>query len=145
MLNIARRGPASAASSLILRSISARCIRDYQPRDVHQCTSRFKYRFSARPNSTSSQRKQFAAGAAIREDEASGADVEQESNTVRPTTDTQAKSSADDGPVTKFRELAERGIASPVVIDTLTRQMGLENMTHVQTLTINEIIKGHDV
>ena len=36
-------------------------------------------------------------------------------------------------------------MVSETVIDTLTRQMGLETMTHVQALTINEILKGQDV
>ena len=36
-------------------------------------------------------------------------------------------------------------MVSETVIDTITRQMGLETMTHVQSLTINEILKGQDV
>ena len=49
------------------------------------------------------------------------------------------------GPVVKFQDLAERQIVNERVIQTLTRKMGLETMTPVQSLTINEALKGVDV
>lgn len=49
------------------------------------------------------------------------------------------------GPITKFRQLAERGLVNKFIINTLTEEMGLETMTEVQSLTISEAITGKDV
>ena len=49
------------------------------------------------------------------------------------------------GTITKFRDLADKGYVDPVIIDTITKKMGLETMTQVQSLTINEALKGVDV
>ena len=49
------------------------------------------------------------------------------------------------GPITRFEELGQRGVVEQRVVDTLTRQMNLHTMTQVQSLTINEAIKGVDV
>lgn len=49
------------------------------------------------------------------------------------------------GPVTKFKELAERGMVCDTIVRTITKDMGLETMTQVQSLTINETLKGVDV
>ena len=136
MLNIARRGPASTIPSLLSRSIPLRCIRTAQARDVQQCIPRGTYAIAPRPFSTSTKWRQFAAAATAHEDEAIQSEDPPNAQTRQPT---------NYGPVTKFKELAERGMVSETVIDTLTRQMGLETMTHVQALTINEILKGQDV
>ncbi|MCJ1439225.1 hypothetical protein MMC27_008616 [Xylographa pallens] len=48
-------------------------------------------------------------------------------------------------PVTKFQELAERKMVSATVVQTITQDMKLETMTQVQSLTINETLKGIDV
>ena len=45
----------------------------------------------------------------------------------------------------KFSELAEYGLVSPKVIDTIVNQMGIHTMTDVQRLTINETLDGSDV
>lgn len=50
-----------------------------------------------------------------------------------------------EGPATTFRQLAERGLVDQGLIRTLTDKMGLETMTSVQSLTINEALKGTDV
>ena len=145
MLNIVRRGPASTLSSLLFRSVASRCIRTTQARDVQQCISRTAYEISARSFGTSTRWRQVAAAATAHEDEAVQSEVEQGSSLNEPPSNAQTKPPTNYGPVTKFKELAERGMVSATVIDTLTRQMGLETMTHVQTLTINEILKGQDV
>ena len=49
------------------------------------------------------------------------------------------------GIITRFDELAKRHIVHQNVVNTLTRRMGLETMTEVQTRTINEALKGTDV
>lgn len=47
--------------------------------------------------------------------------------------------------LTKFQDLADNGIISPRVIDTIVNQMGIHTMTDVQKLTINECLDGADV
>ncbi|KAJ4295488.1 hypothetical protein N0V90_007501 [Kalmusia sp. IMI 367209] len=48
-------------------------------------------------------------------------------------------------PVTRFADLATRGLVHPNIVDTITRQMKLETMTDVQTRTINEALSGVDI
>lgn len=55
------------------------------------------------------------------------------------------QNNARDELVTRFAELGERKMVCKTIVDTVTRTMGLETMTHVQTLTINETLKGIDV
>ena len=145
MLNIVRRGPASTVSSLLYRSISSRCIRTTNALGVQQCIPRDGYEISARSFGTSTKWRQVAAAATAHEEEAVQSEAEQGYSLNEPSSNLQTKRPTNYGPVTTFKELAERGMVSGTVIDTLTRQMGLETMTHVQTLTINEILKGHDV
>ena len=47
--------------------------------------------------------------------------------------------------LTKFSELAEHGLVSPKVIDTIVNRMNIHTMTDVQRLTINECLDGADV
>ena len=145
MLNFVRRGPASTVSSLFFRSTPSRCIRTTQARGVQQCTPCAGYEISARSFGTSTKWRQVAAAATAHEEEAVQSEVEQGYSLNKPSSSLQMRRPTNYGPVTTFKELAERGMVSGTVIDTLTRQMGLETMTHVQTLTINEILKGHDV
>lgn len=49
------------------------------------------------------------------------------------------------GLVTKFQELADRNMVCGTVIKTLTEDMKMETMTQVQSMTINETLKGIDV
>ena len=49
------------------------------------------------------------------------------------------------GAVTKFQELKDRNLVCRTVVDTLTKDMGLVDMTEVQSKTINETLKGIDV
>lgn len=48
-------------------------------------------------------------------------------------------------PITKFRELQDRGIIHPNVIQAIVKDMGLETMTDVQSATINQAIHGTDM
>ncbi len=45
---------------------------------------------------------------------------------------------------TKFQELADNGLVNADVIRQITHGMGHDTMTPVQTLTINETLKGRD-
>jgi ATP-dependent RNA helicase MSS116, mitochondrial len=48
-------------------------------------------------------------------------------------------------PITRFKELATKGLVHPNIINTITQRMKLETMTDVQTRTINEALSGVDV
>jgi len=50
-----------------------------------------------------------------------------------------------DEPVFKFADLGTRGLVNPNVIQAITRNMGLETMTEVQTATIHAALKGSDM
>jgi ATP-dependent RNA helicase MSS116, mitochondrial len=47
--------------------------------------------------------------------------------------------------ISKFQELADHGLVSSKVINTIVRDMGIHTMTDVQRLTINECLDGADV
>ncbi|KAK7521388.1 putative DEAD box RNA helicase hela [Phyllosticta citriasiana] len=47
--------------------------------------------------------------------------------------------------VTKFEDLATHGLVHPNLVKSITRDMGLETMTEVQTASINEALRGDDV
>ncbi|CAD0095249.1 unnamed protein product [Aureobasidium mustum] len=51
----------------------------------------------------------------------------------------------DNGPITTFAELGKRQLVSRGVVQTLIKDMGLENMTEVQTATINQALNGNDI
>ena len=58
---------------------------------------------------------------------------------------TQDAFEANDSPVTKFADLAKRGLVHPAVVRTVVDKMKLTDMTDVQTRTINEALSGVDV
>ncbi|KAK3670274.1 hypothetical protein LTR78_009828 [Recurvomyces mirabilis] len=47
--------------------------------------------------------------------------------------------------ITRFDELGTEGIIHPTIVRTLTRNMGMETMTEVQSATINEALGGADI
>ncbi|RAR01804.1 dead-domain-containing protein [Stemphylium lycopersici] len=52
---------------------------------------------------------------------------------------------SEDGLITKFQDLATKGLVHPNLINTITRQMKLTTMTDVQARTINEALSGVDI
>lgn len=74
--------------------------------------------------------------------------IEEEEEDDRPTPTSLGDDLAptsNDGPVyTKFQELADAGLVHRSVIREITQGMGHETMTAVQTLTVNEALKGRD-
>lgn len=48
-------------------------------------------------------------------------------------------------PITKFQQLADRGMIDKTIINTITKGMGYEEMTKVQRKTITETVKGDNV
>lgn len=79
------------------------------------------------------------------EDEAIEGEIEQEVFSQTPPSDAQINQAVQHGPVTKFKDLAGRGMVCQTVVDTITKKMALETMTQVQSLTINESLKGQDM
>lgn len=79
------------------------------------------------------------------EDEANQGEMEQEIFSQTPPSDAQMNRAVEHGPVTKFKDLAERGMVCQTVVDAITKSMGLETMTQVQSMTINESLKGQDM
>ncbi|KAF1825091.1 DEAD-domain-containing protein [Dissoconium aciculare CBS 342.82] len=57
----------------------------------------------------------------------------------------QAKEDSDAQVVSKFAELETRGLVHPTVVNTITRGMGLETMTEVQSATLHEALRGTDI
>lgn len=62
-----------------------------------------------------------------------------------PKDDIIARSNEDVEIITKFQDLADKGLVHPAIIKEITETMGHETMTDVQTLTIAETLKGTDV
>ena len=145
MLNISRRGPASVARSLLSFSTCSRCSGPTHPRDLQRCLPRIRSPTIARPFGSSSQWRRSAAASAAVEDEVIEGEIEQESFAQTPPSNAQINRAVQHGPVTKFKDLAERGMVCQTVVDTITKDMGLETMTQVQSLTINESLKGKDM
>lgn len=145
MLTIIRRGPASAAASIFSSSLRSQCARNARPRCAQQHNPQIAHSLTVRSfGATPSWRRSAATNAAY-EDEAIEGDIEQEVYAEEPPSDAQIKRATNHGPVTKFAELAERGMVCQTVVDTITQDMGLETMTQVQSLTINESLKGIDM
>lgn len=49
------------------------------------------------------------------------------------------------GPITKFHELEDRNLIHKSIVKTITKDMGLETMTEVQSATINQALQGTDM
>ncbi|KAL8711384.1 MAG: hypothetical protein Q9220_004281 [cf. Caloplaca sp. 1 TL-2023] len=83
---------------------------------------------------------QNSAEAALIEDE-----LADEVSAQKPPSDSQIDEAVQHGPATKFKQLGEQKMVCPTVVRTLIEDMKLETMTQVQSLTINETLKGGDV
>ena len=79
------------------------------------------------------------------EGEAVEGKIEHEVFSQTPPSDEQIDRALQDGPVTKFKDLVERGMVCKTVVDTITKAMGLETMTEVQSMTIGQSLKGQDM
>ena len=143
MLTI-RRGSASVVarylSSLPQRSVHLSCVRP-QTIEVRLIQNTPSILFKS--FGTSRQWRQQAA-AALEQDAIKGSSG-QEANAPEPPQGPQINAGVKSGPPTHFKQLAECGMVCGTVIDTITRDMGLETMTPVQSLTIGETLKGVDV
>lgn len=140
MLNALRRGPASIArfSRLCIsntRGIESPLLCSSSSRIHTQAPSAF------RALSYSLRRRQNASAPA----EEVESDLEPEVKAQPPPSDKGIRGAVQNGPVTRFAELSDRGLVCDTVVNTLTRHMGLETMTQVQSMTINEALRGVDV
>lgn len=136
-----RRGPASISRSLQLPSTCSRYSKSILSPKIHQnvpypATSPFIQCFSAQRQL--GQRAAFAEPEGIENEDRDGAHIQQ------PSSSSQTSESVHQSPITRFVELEERKLVCPTVVRTLIRDMGLDTMTQVQSLTINETLKGVD-
>lgn len=83
--------------------------------------------------------RQQAAAAAVE------AEVEQEMAGARPPSDEDIDKRLEQQPLTRFAQLGERDLISKKLVHNLTKGMGLETMTEVQSKTINNALGGDDV
>jgi len=143
MLNAVRRGPASIAKKLLSPSPSRPCTKLNAARIQYYQTPRPQSGSAVRTLSTTSLWRRYAA---VREKAYEiEEEIEDEVNSQQPSSDAQINEASKFGPVTRFKELSERGMVCNTVVNILTQKMGLETMTQVQSLTINETLKGIDV
>ncbi|KAK2768282.1 hypothetical protein FQN54_000135 [Arachnomyces sp. PD_36] len=59
-------------------------------------------------------------------------------------TEQEQQSTESNEPITRFQELADRGLVSEKIIRNITGRMGIETMTEVQSMTINATLNGAD-
>lgn len=133
-----RRGPASIAKCLRLPSTSSTSSNLALSWKNGYFVTRLASTPALRAFNTAPPWRQEAAVRAPQYNQ-NGDAAEEESEPKSP------RAKAEYGPVTKFAELGERNMVCQTVVDTITRGMKLDTMTHVQSLTINETLKGIDV
>ena len=139
MLNTLRRGPAST-SLLLSISHPSKCSKIFRPRAFQRSIPRVTSQLPARSFGTSSLWKRYATATQPQEDEILDEDTAEASPSGF-----ESNAAARDGPVTRFEDLAKRSLVCQTVVDTITKDMGLETMTQVQSLTLNESLKGTDM
>ena len=72
-------------------------------------------------------------------------EIQEEVNAPEPPSESEIREATQHGPVTRFQGLSDRKMVCDTLVKTITRDMGLETMTQVQSMTINETLKGIDV
>lgn len=139
MFQVLRRGPALIGRPFLLRSSSIRCIQSITNRHRPSAVTRILTAVSEPDRAYSTTQRWAQLAYAQRE---SALDDFQ---SQPPASDASTEFTDQNGPVTKFKDLEKRGMVCRTLVDTVTGKMGLETMTHVQTLTINESLKGIDM
>ena len=144
MLTALRRGSTSVARPLLSASRSTARVRSLLDNQTHHISLSITGRPSAcRTFAVLSPWRQRASEAMAFEEEEDV--VNEQATHASPPSARQDSQAAEYGPVTKFQELGDRRLVCKTVVDTLTRDMRLETMTDVQSLTINESLKGLDM
>lgn len=137
MLNAVRRGPASIARSLRLPLLASKSTNFIASWKFFHLTNHITLTPIPRTFST----VQLYRQAATQQSAYAERDIEVEDTSSTPSQADQVQY----GPVTQFKELEERKMVCKTIVRTITEDMGLHTMTHVQSLTINETLKGVDV
>ena len=146
MLTVVRRGSASITKLLLIPSTSSPCVKSFISRSYRQHATQTPSPHLIRFLSTAPQWKQRNALAnEDLEDEIVESQIEQKIQSQTPPSDSQTDEAAHHGPVTKFQGLLDRKLVCETVVKTITDVMRLETMTQVQSMTINETLKGIDV
>lgn len=141
MLAALRRGPASISRSLQPPSTCSRYSRSILSHKIYQSAP---YPVSSSLIQCFSAQRQLGQRAAFAEPEGIENEYRDGTHTQQPSSYSQASEPVHQVPITRFKELEERKLVCPTVVRTLTRDMGLDTMTQVQSLTINETLKGVD-
>ena len=144
MLNIARRGPSSVARSIFSLSTCSRCSTPASTPNLQRCLQRISPITAKLSLSTSPWRRSGVSSVAA-DDEAIEGEIEQEVSSEPPPSDREINRAVQHGAITKFKDLAECGMVCQTVVDTVTKDMGLETMTQVQSMTIGQSLKGRDM
>ncbi|KAL8706387.1 MAG: hypothetical protein Q9201_000533 [Fulgogasparrea decipioides] len=140
MFTAVRRGPASITRLAFPYSISTAWTKFIVPRPLNPNLPCILAAPLPRQLSNVPTFRQQAAAAAVIEDK-----IPDEASAGQPPSNAQINQANRHGPVTKFKELRERRMVCDTIVRTLTEDMKLETMTQVQSLTINETLKGGDV
>ena len=139
MFKSMRRGPTSIVQLLRFSSSLSRCSSSSVPRIPNRLGCYGNPNVATRAFSFRAPLRQHAAARVV------DAEIEQDVNAQQPPSDNQINEATRHGPVTKFQELSDRSMVCSTLVKTITKDMGLETMTQVQSMTINETLKGIDV
>lgn len=139
MLHVLRRGPASIGRLVPFPSSSIRCIQSITNRHHPSAVTRIFMSVSEPTRSFSTTQPWAQLAYAQRES------AQDDFQNQPPASNSSTQVADPNGPVTKFKDLETRGMVCRTLVDTVTGKMRLETMTHVQTLTINESLKGIDM
>lgn len=139
MFNAARRGPASIARLVQLSSSVPKCALSPCPWSRYPLERGSSPVIAVRSLSSAIRYQQRASPRAIEEE------IQEEVNAPEPPSESAIREATQHGPVTRFQGLSDRKMVCDTLVKTITRDMGLETMTQVQSMTINETLKGIDV
>lgn len=99
-------------------------------------------------SSSSAQRRFFAISSYLR-DEASAsaqlADLDPPAGEYAHSGHGHEHHFKNQGPITRFQQLADHGLVNPALINTITKGLGYDEMTKVQQKTILETVNGENV
>ena len=140
MLSAVRRAPGSLTTVLSSRSTATSIARRLTP-GISVSTPYTSHVACAARQLHSTPRWQRNAYAAARVDYDDPAEPQDRNNAL-------ARSKAQapkEGAITKFQELVEQKLVNENIIRPITEDMNITTMTHVQSLTINQTLKGVDV
>lgn len=141
MLSAVRRGPGSLTRVLSSTSIATSIARRVTLRTSIPTLHTPQIPCAARQlHSTPRWRRDAYAAASVEYDApAENQDRNNAPTRSKPPQDTK------EGAITRFQELVERNLVDEKLIRPITEDMKITTMTHVQSLTINQTLRGVDV